>query len=197
MGAGKDEGFNYSPRTTSRSCARAFTGWNVQLPPTRHSHHGRSPWKSSGSIRPTTTTAMRRPSWARPGTGTGMTSWTSSARTRQQPGSSPATCTTSSSPTKPQVPAWRLDPAARPLVAIEDPWRRPTSIPAMTSPSHAARLCSVPTSFKDGIGPVSAKVKSPAEVVVRDLLRLVGRAQGNEAGPLPALPGAQVHGPWT
>ena len=43
MGAGKDEGFNYTEDDV-KACARAFTGWNVQ-PPYPPFPYGRSPWQ--------------------------------------------------------------------------------------------------------------------------------------------------------
>ncbi len=43
LGAGKDEAFNYSEDDV-KTCARAFTGWNI-APPYPPFPHGRSPWE--------------------------------------------------------------------------------------------------------------------------------------------------------
>ena len=106
LGVGMDEGFNYSEDDV-KVCARAFTGWNVA--PSYPPFPMAAAPGSSGLTPPTTITA-KRPSWARPVAGTVTTSSTSSASSPPPLASSPATCTTTSWPTRPQIPAWRLTP---------------------------------------------------------------------------------------
>ena len=100
LGVGMDQEFNYTEDDV-KACARAFPAGT--WPRRSRSSPMAAPPSSSASTPPTTTTA-KRPSWAKPATGTEMKSLTSSASSPLPPGSWPASSTTSSSPTNRPFP---------------------------------------------------------------------------------------------
>ena len=186
LGVGKDGAFNYSEDDV-KVCARAFTGWNV-APAYPPFPHGRSPWVFRfdpadhddsektflGETGPWNGDDIIRIICEQPGTARFLARHMYNFFVADEP----------------QVPAWRLTPP-RDIEAIQ------ILEQAYFDSGHSikAMLEALFTSdfFKDESVRYQ-KVKNPG----RDGGQPAPhgrRAQGNQARPVRAFPGAQVHGP--